>query len=86
MHHQVRRGSWPVDDVVEVVAPSLEAGVPAGRDVSDDVDLLPRHLGRLKFLQQPVELLGRIRGVDIQPPRQQASTVHVRKVFCEIFV
>ena len=59
----------PVDNVVEVVAPYLEAVVVAGRDVADDVHFVPLQLRRLQFVHQPLQLVRRVLRVQQQPPK-----------------
>lgn len=63
-----------VDDAQKVVQPRLCAFPIVRRNVSDDVHLVVRLLRLEQFVGQPLELIGRIDGVE-QTPRIEASTV-----------
>ncbi len=63
---------------VKVLGPGLQTiRVPRGY-VPQDVDQVTRQLGRLEFVDEPLELLGRVRRVHQQPPVLVVAVVHVQ--------
>ena len=57
------RRSSPVDDAVVIVRPDFETVAVAGRNVAEQVDFFSFQLGALQLVDEPLELLRRIRAV-----------------------
>ena len=67
-----------VDDPVEVPAPHAHAVHVSGRDVAEEVNLLPAELRHLQLVHQPLQLVRGVRGVQQQPQVLVHAVVHVQ--------
>ena len=64
-------------DSVVVAAPDLETVVGAGWNVSDDGHFFAQQFGRLELADEPGQFVGRVRGVQQEPPVLVVAVVHV---------